>query len=187
MSRLLTFPGNADYTYPVYIAVASGDSQGFINALYSNGPNGQRDNMWLAGEPRVVYLAPGTYTLSSTVYLDTDTVIIGDANNPPTIKAASGFSGDYLICGGQGGNSGNGGESHFSVSMRNVVLDTTANTGNSNFIALSWRVAQNSALNNIQINMPQGAHTGQSPIPGCKTLADINRYLDGPGFYGISR
>lgn len=102
---------NPDYDYPTYIAVASGDSQGFINALYSNGPDGDRDNMYIAGEPRTVYLAPGTYTLSQTVYLDTDTVIIGDATNPPTIKAASGFSGDYLLVGGEGGdNSGGHGE-----------------------------------------------------------------------------
>ena len=44
--------------------------------------------------------------------------------------------------------------------IKNVILDTTANSGNSNFAALSWRVAQNSALVNVQINMPQGAHTG---------------------------
>ena len=158
----LTGPNAPDYTYPVYVAVNSGDSQGFINALYQDGPNGDRDNMWLAGQPRVVYLPPGTYTLSSTVYLDTDTVIIGDANNPPTIAAGSGFSGDYLLCGGQGGDndSGNGGESHFSVSIKNVILDTTANSANSNFIALSWRVAQNSALVNVKIDMPQGVHTG---------------------------
>lgn len=62
----------------------------------------------------------GTYTIGSTIFLDTDTVIIGDAANPPTIKAASGFNGNYLIVGGQGDGSnhpcgGSGGETHFSV------------------------------------------------------------------------
>lgn len=104
------YSGNTqDYNYPTYIAVNSGDSQGFVNALYSNGPNGDRDNGYISGEPRTVYLAPGTYTLSQTVYLDTDTVIIGDAKNPPTIKAASGFNGDYLLVGGEGGDTGRGG------------------------------------------------------------------------------
>jgi hypothetical protein len=154
--------GNQDFNYPVYKTVTSGDATGFVNALYSDGPTGDRDNMWLAGQPRVVYLPPGTYTLSSTVYLDTDTVIMGDPTSPPVIKAASGFSGDYLLAGGQGGGdgTGNGGELHFSVMIKNVVLDTTANTGNSNFIALSWRVAQNSALVNVRIVMPSNAHTG---------------------------
>lgn len=174
------------YNYPVYIAVNSGDSQGFINALYSNGPRGDRDNMWLAGQPRVVYLAPGTYTLSSTVYIDTDTVIIGDAANPPIIKAASGFSGDYLLCGGQGGNSGNGGELHFSVSIKNVILDTTANS-NSNFVGLSWRVAQNSALNNVEIIMPQGKHTGSCLDISYESLLNGSRYLYGTRLHNIRR
>nr|POE48889.1 glucan endo-1,3-beta-glucosidase bgn13.1 [Quercus suber] len=151
-----------DYDYPVYIAVASGDSQGLINALVTGGPNGDRDNMYLAGEPRTVYLAPGTYTLAATLYMDTDTIIIGDASAPPTIQAASGFQGDYLIVAGQGDESAGGGELHFSVGIKNVVLDTTQNAGTADFAALSWRVAQNSLLVGVQINMPQGVHTGTS-------------------------
>lgn len=97
--------------------------------------------------------------------MDTDTVIIGDASNPPTIKAASGFNGDYLIVGGQGDGSnhpcgGSGGETHFSIMIKNVILDTTANSGRNSFTALSWAVAQNCALVNVKVNMPQGAHTG---------------------------
>jgi hypothetical protein len=147
--------------YPVYKAVASGDADAFRNALYADGPSGgERDNMWLAGQPRVVYLAPGTYTLSKTMYLDTDTVIMGDASNPPTIKASSSFDGDYMIVGGQDGD-GNGGELHFSVQMKNVILDTTDYAGSDDFAALSWRVAQNSGLNNVKIVLPDGAHKGK--------------------------
>lgn len=178
----------SDYDYPVYIAVDSGDSQGFINALTSNGPNGARDNMWIAGEPRTIYLAPGTYSLSETMYLDTDTVIIGDAINPPTIQAASGFSGSYLIVGGQGDDQSGGGESHFSVSIRNVILDTTQNAGTSDFTALEWRVAQNSALNNVQINMPSGAHTGKWVGDLCiNRVLTIGRHLHGPRLYDPGR
>lgn len=148
-----------DYNYQVYISIDSGDSDGLTKAITSGGPNGDRDNQYLAAEPRVIYLGPGTYELSSTLYLYTDTVIIGDALYPPTISASSGFNGDYLIVGGKEG-SGNGGESKFSTVIKNVVLDTTANSGDSDFTALSWRVAQNSALLNIQINLPDGAHTG---------------------------
>lgn len=156
--------GSPDYDYPTYIAVASGDSQGLINALYSNGPGsssgGDRYNGWLAGQPRTIYVAPGTYTLTETMYMDTDTIIIGDALNPPTIKASSNFNGDFLIVAGVGGTTGNGGELKFSLELKNLILDTTANAGDSSFTALSWRVAQNSATTNLQINMPQGAHTG---------------------------
>jgi hypothetical protein len=58
--NLVNSAGQANYTYPVYKTVNSGDAQGFINAISSDGPSGgQRDNCWLAGEPRVIYLPPG--------------------------------------------------------------------------------------------------------------------------------
>jgi hypothetical protein len=151
---------NNSNSYQVYVAVPSGDNCAFINALYAGGPSGDRDNMWLAGQPRTIYLAPGTYVLDSTVYIDTDTVIIGDALNPPVIKAASGFLGNYLIVGGEGDASAEGGELHFSVLIKNVILDTTLNQNVSDFTALSWRVAQNSGLLNVAIRMPSSVHTG---------------------------
>ncbi|KAH8881156.1 family 55 glycoside hydrolase [Thozetella sp. PMI_491] len=178
--NLFNSGGQQNFTYPVYKSINSGDSQGFINALYSDGPSGgQRDNCWLAGQPRVIYLAPGTYTFTSTVFLDTDTVIIGDAKNPPTLRAAAGFSGNYLIVGGQGDGDarpcgGFGGETHFSVMIKNVILDTTANAGSTGFTALSWAVAQNSALVNVEITMPQGAHTGIVVGPGSTlSISDV--------------
>lgn len=52
--------GQPNYDYAVYKSVNSGDSPGLINAITSGGPSGgNRDNCWLAGQPRVVYLAPG--------------------------------------------------------------------------------------------------------------------------------
>ncbi|KAM3508490.1 hypothetical protein MY10362_001148 [Beauveria mimosiformis] len=173
-------PNLPTYDYPVYKSVKSGDSQGLLNAITSDGPSGNRNNCWLAGQPRVIYLAPGTYTLSSTLYMYTDTVIIGDASNPPVIKASSGFNGDYLIVGGQGDGSdrpcgGFGGETHFSIMFKNVILDTTSNAGKTGFTALSWAVAQNCALVNVKINMPQGAHTGMVMGPGSTiSVSDVH-------------
>lgn len=150
-----------DTSYPVYVAIASGDAAGFVDAITSNGPdNGQRYDGYLAAQPRVIYLAPGTYELNTTLYLYTDTVIIGDASDLPTISASAGFSGDYLIVGGEVDAEAVGGELRFSTMMKNVILDTTANSAVSNFTALSWRVAQNSGLVNVEVNLPQGAHTG---------------------------
>jgi hypothetical protein len=142
-------------SYPVYVSVS--DVTGLKNAIASN----NRPNKYLADQPRVIYIAPGTYTLSSTLYLYTDTILIGDAVNPPTIRASSGFSGSQLVAGGvDQDDSGNGGELKFSTMIKNVILDTTANSGKQQFTALSWRVAQNSGLVNVVINMPSGAHTG---------------------------
>lgn len=70
--------------------------------------------------------ATGTYTLSSTAFFYTDTIIIGDAANPPTIKAAAGFNGDYLIVAGQADGSarpcgGFFGETHFSIMSKSKL------------------------------------------------------------------
>jgi hypothetical protein len=118
--------------------------------------------MWLAGQPRTIFLAGGTYVLGATVTLLTDTVIIGDVTDPPIIQAAPGFQGEFLIVGGAPGyvTAGNGGELHFSVMLKNVILDTTLNAARENFVALSWRVAQNTALVNVEIRMPPAVHTG---------------------------
>lgn len=119
----------------------------------------------LISQPRVIYIAPGTYELSETLSLYTDTVLVGDAVNPPTIKATSDFDGNQLIQGGCDINVDHDtcrGELKFSTLIKNVILDTTELSGTSDFIALSWRVAQNSGLVNVVINMPQGAHTGIS-------------------------
>lgn len=49
--------GKPVYSYPVYKSVS--DVKDLANAITSDGPKGQRDNCWLVGQPRVVYLAPG--------------------------------------------------------------------------------------------------------------------------------
>ena len=57
--------GQSNFTYPVYEAVSPGDAQSFINALTNNGPSGgARDNCYLAGEPRMVYVPPGMFFTS---------------------------------------------------------------------------------------------------------------------------
>lgn len=41
------------------------------------------------GQPALIYVPPGTYKISSSIQLFIDTQLIGDAINPPTIKASS--------------------------------------------------------------------------------------------------
>lgn len=41
------------------------------------------------GQPALIYIPPGTYVVSSTFQLFIDTQVIGDAVNPPTIKAST--------------------------------------------------------------------------------------------------
>lgn len=70
-----------DYNYAVYKAVKAGDGNG-IQAAINDGTDGaKRHGQWLASQPRVVYLPPGTYEVSKTIYMNTDTIIMGDATN----------------------------------------------------------------------------------------------------------
>ncbi|KAM3465956.1 hypothetical protein NHJ6243_001328 [Beauveria neobassiana] len=152
-----------------YNPVAACSACCLIIIITSDGPSGNRNNCWLAGQPRVIELAPDTYTISSTLYEYTDTVTIGDVSNPAVTKAFSGFNGDYLVVGGQGDGSdhpsgGFGGDS--LLMFKNVILDTTSNAGKTGFTALSWAVAQNCALVNVKISMPQSTHTGMVMAPG---------------------
>ncbi|KAI1318408.1 glycoside hydrolase family 55 protein [Xylariaceae sp. FL0255] len=153
-----------DYTYPVYMAVAAGDGAGIQTAINSDGAGGSRHSEWLASQPRVVYIPPGTYEISETILMNTDTILMGDATNPPTIKAAAGFSGAQILINGQDPGTGVAGELSFAVGLKNLILDTTAINGGSAFTALYWGVAQAAQLQNVVINMAHSSggngHTG---------------------------
>ncbi|KAM0466965.1 hypothetical protein ACHAPV_000477 [Trichoderma viride] len=143
---------DGNFNYQVYQTVNPGDAGSLQRAITSDG-SGSRHQKWFASQPRVVYIPPGTYTLSKTLYLNTDTVLMGDPTNPPIIKAAAGFSGDQTLISGQDPGTGENGELSFSVSLKNLVLDTTAIPGGNTFTALWWGVAQAAQLQNIKITM----------------------------------
>ncbi|KAL7931284.1 glycoside hydrolase family 55 protein [Trichoderma chlorosporum] len=150
-------------SYNVYVAVNAGDAGSLQSAIDSAASGGNRQNEWLASQPRVVYIPPGTYTLSQTLNMRTDTILMGDATNPPVIKAAAGFSGQYLV-NGQDPSTGVSGELSFAVGLKNLVLDTTAVSGTSSISALYWGVAQACQLQNIKIVLAPSSggkgHTG---------------------------
>lgn len=177
---------DGDYTYPVYMAVNAGNASALQNAIYTDGKGGYRGVKWLASQPRVVYLPPGTYELGSTLKLKTDTIIMGDATDPPTIKASNNFNGDTLLDGRDKDVGGNGEES-FTVGLKNVILDTSALEPTRDFTALHWGVAQGAQLQNVKISMPysQGdrGHTGIRLGRGSTLgLADVRIER---GMYGI--
>ncbi|KAI1144258.1 glycoside hydrolase family 55 protein [Hypoxylon sp. FL0543] len=153
----------SDYTYPVYMAVNPGDGAGIQNAINDAGNGDKRHGEWLASQPRVVYIPPGTYEVSQTIQMNTDTILMGDATNPPTIKAAAGFSGTQLVS-GQDPTTGESGELSFAVGLKNLILDTTSIPGGNAFTALWWGVAQAAQLQNVRIVMASSSngngHTG---------------------------
>lgn len=118
-------------TYPVYKAVSPGATAAEIQAaINDDGNGGRRHSQWLASQPRVVYIPPGTYEINQTIYFNTDTVLIGDATNPPVFKAvAGGFTADQTLVSGQDPGTGISGELSFAVSLKNIVLDTSEING----------------------------------------------------------
>ncbi|KAL2127083.1 hypothetical protein VTI74DRAFT_11367 [Chaetomium olivicolor] len=87
--------------------------------------------------------------------MNTDTILMGDATDPPTLKAAAGFSGDPTLLSGQDPTTQEKGELSFAVGLKNLVLDTTNIPGGQQFTALWWGVAQGAHLQNVKIRMPQ--------------------------------
>jgi hypothetical protein len=122
---------DGDFTYPVFVAVSPGAGAAEIQAaINSDGAGGSRHPLWFASQPRVVYIPPGTYTINQTIYMNTDTILMGDATNPPTLKAAAGgFSADATLVSGQDPATGIMGELSFAVGLKNLILDTTAIPG----------------------------------------------------------
>ncbi|KAG5954545.1 hypothetical protein E4U57_004364 [Claviceps arundinis] len=148
--------------YPVFQSIKPGDG-GSIQAAIDSAVGRSRQDEWLASQPRVVYLPSGTYTVSKTIKMRTDTIIMGDPIQPPVLKPAHEFDGDFLI-NGQDPATGIMGELSFAVGLKNLILDTTSMKANHNFTALYWGVAQVAQLQNIKIQMPPSekgkGHTG---------------------------
>lgn len=135
-------------------------------AIDDDGAGGSRKGQGVGRNPAQVYLPGGVYQLGSTLSLTVGTIIVGNPLNPPVIKAAKGFDGEFLVMGYDSHN-GNP-ETSFAIVMKNVILDTTALDPNRKFTALQWGVAQGSGLTNVQIRMPtmSTGHIGINIIAG---------------------
>ncbi|KAL2179579.1 glycoside hydrolase family 55 protein [Thermothelomyces heterothallicus CBS 202.75] len=156
---------DGDYTYEVFKAVAPGDGPGIQRAINAATNGTTRHGQWFASQPRVVYIPPGEYVVSETIFMNTDTILMGDATNPPVIKAAPGFSRSGTLLNAQDPTTGVSGELSFAVSLKNIVLDTTNVPGDAPFVALYWGVAQAAHLQNVQIRMPSSVNgAGHSGI-----------------------
>lgn len=72
---------DGDFNYPVFVSATPGDGGSIQRAINSGTNGGTRHAQWLASQPRVVYIPPGTYTISNTIFMNTDTILMGDATN----------------------------------------------------------------------------------------------------------
>ncbi|CAI7617542.1 unnamed protein product [Penicillium glandicola] len=178
--------------YPVYRNVmdysvvndGTGDQTTKLQkAIDDDGVGGSRKGQGVTRYPAQVYLPGGVYQLESTLNLTVGTIIVGNPLNPPIIKAAPGFRGDYLIMGYDSHN-GNP-ETSFAMLIKNVIIDTTALKPDRHFTALQWGVAQGSGLTNVKIRMPEDStgHTGIDVHAG-STVAVTDVHIIG-GAVGI--
>ena len=96
------------FTFPTYRNVKTygaktdgSDATPFIQQALND--DGRSGNRWSSGVvtamPAHVFIPGGTYTLNSKLDLRLGTIIMGDPQNPPILKAGPNFSGDVLISG----------------------------------------------------------------------------------------
>lgn len=115
--------------------------------------------------PAIVYFPPGTYFISTPIIQYYYTQLIGDAINPPTITAGSGFTGIALIDSDPYESNGDNwyvNTDNFFRQIRNFVIDMTP-MGNSG-TGIHWQIAQATSLQNIVFEMTEGSESGQQGI-----------------------
>lgn len=151
--------GTTDDTAAIQRAINTGDSTG----TRDSGRFGS------TGQPAVVYFPAGTYLVKSTIKSAIGTVIMGNPTNLPTIKAAAGFTGTYVLFGRDQRYSGLVGFFH---GVKNLILDSTAVPVTKSITLLEWSVSQNNLLSNVVFDMPVGAttHTGIATQGMCSAL-----------------
>lgn len=116
--------------------------------------------------PAIVYFPAGTYLVSSPLQMYYYTQMIGDAIDPPTIKAASGFSGIAVIDSDPYTSSGDNwytNQNNFYRQVRNFIIDLKSMPETSG-AGIHWQVAQATSLQNIVFNMIEGTSSAQIGI-----------------------
>ena len=174
-----------DFTYPVYRSVKSynavgdgnaDDTQNLQNAINDDGNGGNRYNNEVSTRPAEVFVPGGTYKLTKQLDLRLNTILVGDPNNMPILKASFDFNGGTVVNGYDYATHDSGGTTAFFTAMKNVIIDTTRIAPDTTILALQWGVAQGSQLTNIKIKMPTNSkgHTGIALDQGSTTaITDI--------------
>jgi glucan 1,3-beta-glucosidase len=144
IANYFTFPTWRNVMDPAYGAKndGTGDQTAAIQAaLNTDGRGGNRFSSGVVtAQPAHVFLPGGTYTLGSQLDLRLGTIIMGDPQNPPILKAAAGFTGSILVKGRDGEtpptkdlpprhslidliDAAGAPETSFLTALRNVVLE----------------------------------------------------------------
>ncbi|KAL3464344.1 pectate lyase superfamily protein-domain-containing protein [Aspergillus heterothallicus] len=164
-----TVPWGSDANYRVFRNVVTdyhadptgaSDSTAAIQAAINDGQRcGERCNGSTL-KNAIVYFPPGTYLVSSTIRVLFATQVIGDANNWPTIRAASSFVGLGVLSTNEyvGGTGPDGGDAEYYVNtarfysqIRNLRIDITSTQSNAYVCAIHYQVAQATSLQDVEL------------------------------------
>ncbi|PSR80907.1 glycoside hydrolase family 55 protein [Coniella lustricola] len=105
--------------------------------------------------PAIVYFPAGTYLVSTPIIQYYFTQLIGDATNPPTLKASAAFSGMAVIDSDPYEDDGSNwwvNQNNFFRQVRNFEIDITAQPVTEG-ACIHWQVAQATSLQNIVFTM----------------------------------
>ncbi|KAK3902672.1 glucan 1,3-beta-glucosidase [Staphylotrichum tortipilum] len=135
------------------------DDTAAINAAINAGNPCNKNCVSTTMTPALVYFPAGTYLISKSVFPAYFTQLIGDAANPPTLKATANFAGFGLIDGNPYYTENLNWKSVnvFFRQVRNFVLDTTAIAPGTPATGMHWPTSQATSLQNIVFNMPATA------------------------------
>ncbi|KAI0882532.1 glycoside hydrolase family 55 protein [Annulohypoxylon maeteangense] len=161
------------------------DSDAFQNAINAGNSYAQRNtnDLGTTGQPAVVYLPKGVYVLAKPIQFFVGMILMGDPINPPTIKAAGNFSGDFMI---YAKDPSQGSTTNFYVGMKNVILDSMDYDKDKNLTLVDWSVSQACQLANVRFDMPYEStgHIGVAMPEGGSGLILEDLYFHG-GVVGI--
>ncbi|KAL9042378.1 MAG: hypothetical protein Q9214_003796 [Letrouitia sp. 1 TL-2023] len=108
--------------------------------------------MAIDGQPAIVYIPSGIYQMAKSIQMRLGTVLIGDATNPPTIKAAANFpNGQHII---YAKDPVQPGTNNFYIAIKNLIIDSTNVDKATTISHIDWTVSQATQLTNIVFNMP---------------------------------
>ncbi|KAL3433451.1 pectate lyase superfamily protein-domain-containing protein [Aspergillus tetrazonus] len=115
--------------------------------------------------PAIVYFPAGTYVISAPIFDYYNTIITGNPNALPVLKASAGFEGGYLIDGNPyfGPTLNWPATTVFWRQLRNLILDTTDVAAGTQISGIHWPTAQATSLQNLvfELNAEEGTeHQG---------------------------
>jgi len=135
------------------------DDTEIINKIIADGNRCGQGCDSTTTSPAIIYFPAGTYVVSKPIIQYYYTQFVGDANNPPVLKASAGFDGmgvidaDPYVPGVDYALNWYTNQNNFYRQVRNFVIDisqTKAAAG------IHWQVSQATSLQNIRFEMAKG-------------------------------